>query len=99
MNENEIIRKALIQWEKDNYVSIDDKDQKTINGLITKYTALTLGIVNTQTVNKTVEKVNPPYLTETEVETILLDEAEEKRMEEKNYNDERNEWKRLANVK
>ena len=64
-----------------------------------KHTALTLGIVTKLHLTNTVEKVTKPYLTEEEVETILLDEAEEKRMEEKNYNDERNEWKRLANVK
>ena len=61
-----------------------------------KHTALTLGIVTKLHLTNTVEKVTKPYLTEEEVETILLDEAEEKRMEEKNYNDERNEWKRLS---
>ena len=37
MNESEIIRKALVEWEADNYPSINSKEQRIINGLVRKY--------------------------------------------------------------
>lgn len=37
MSENEIILKALVEYEKNNYMNYDDEWQQKINDLIGKY--------------------------------------------------------------
>lgn len=40
MSENEIILKALVEYEENNYMNYDDEWQKKINNLISKYKEL-----------------------------------------------------------